>query len=623
MDASAIRELPPVDGVYLVLAGPGTGKTTLLAERARQYLQRSTERRKVVALTFTNKAATEMRTRLSALIPDLDAKAFIGTFHSFAGHILRSHGHTIGLDRNFVIYDDREQAAVLTQLQEDRSISVGLDVDNLVFAFGKLKSRTSDPDTPVEGASPQLLNLLALYRQAMREASALDFGDLIIETIRLFKSKPAIRDMYQVAYQSVLVDEFQDTTPAQYELLRLILSPSAPSVFAVADEDQLIFEWNEARMETINRLTEDLGARVVFYTLSHRCPQNIVEAANAVIRHNRLRFPDKPRIESQIEAAYPIELCAAVDEEQEREYVVRTIKSLRADGWRARDIAVIARARRILDPMEQALRLGGVPAASPSIAGLGASEEAAAVLRLLRWLQNARDEQSGRHVIRFIQPRLLPVYEDAIKKSRGHAVEPQSVVETEGDQSHQGLEAFLESVQRWRRLVGDVRALLSELRREIPAIVDDLSDESRSEVFRVFDELEALRQTISARMRLSVPEFLLALPQSVASKDTPGLGHDGAVSLLTYHQAKGLEFRAVFLVALEEGVFPDFRSKGDQRRLEEERRLFYVGITRTKSRLHLSYSRLRKTAKGVPWPREASPFVSEIPDPLIRKVPEL
>lgn len=619
------EELPPADGAYLVLAGPGTGKTTLLVQRARQLLEtQALGKSKVLALTFTNKAATEMKTRLRSDIPDAEARAFIGTFHAFGSHVLRAHGHAIGIPTDFVVFDERDQRALLEQLQEEGHVPSGVNLESLVHAFSRLKSRGLLGDLKqheVPDISVSLRAMHETYRGAMRAASGLDFGDLVLECVRLFRERPQVLRLYRVAFTHVLVDEFQDTTPSQYELLQLLVDANSPRLFAVADEDQLIFEWNEARLETLNRVCTDFPTKVIYSTLSHRCPPNIVEAANAVIARNRFRFPGKPEIRSKRADVEPIRVFQADDEEDEASFVVGRVKELRRLGLRLADIGIIARARRLLDPIEAALVAGGVPAARPSIAGLGGSEEAEAILRLLRWLQNSRDEQSARHVVSVLCPETSDTFESAVRAARAKAIGVEAALAGEATSDDaQTLRTLVEHVARWRLLARDTQRLLAGLKADLPGLFPDATQDegARDEAGRVLDELERLRQRMSAAGRIALPDFLLGLPQLVSAGLLAGASpRDGAVSLLTYHQAKGLEFAAVFLTGLESGIFPDFRSEKDLHRMEEERRLFYVGITRTKSRLYLTCARKRQTVKGSPWEREHSPFLDEIPVHLL------
>lgn len=621
--------LPPIEGTYLVLAGPGTGKTALLVERARQIFRTAgASRIKVLALTFTNKAAAEMKSRLAGVVSGLDERSFIGTFHSFASHVLRAHGSAIGIPADFVIYNEDDQREVLRQLQSDGRLPEGLDPDNIVYTFSKLKSRGlfgGRQQEEEDGISETLRSVHNEYRRALRDSNALDFGDLILETARLFAEQPQILRLYRVAYRNILVDEFQDTTPAQYSLLHQLADSGTTNVFAVADEDQLIFEWNEARLETLNLFCEDFGAKVIYSTLTYRCPPVIVEAANAVIRNNRFRFPGKPEIRSRAGESGQdrIFVYEANDESGEGQFVADTINQLRGRGHVAAEFAVIARTRRLLDPIEQALLPANIPAGRPTPAGLGRTYESEGVLRLLRWLQNSRDEQSARRAVRFLRPEESDAFERAVEDAKKRAVPFEaSLSEDATSKESPGLREIAERIIKWRLSVRDTQKLLEVLRDDLSSSLEFAEDSESSveEVRRVLDELLDLCKTVSSRGRITLPDFLLSLPQTVARVGMASAGREGVVSLLTYHQAKGLEFPVIFLIALESGTFPDFRSEKNLRLLEEERRLFYVGITRTKSRLYLTYSRQRRDLRGRVWPKDASRFIGEIPAELVEHV---
>ena len=236
-------------------------------------------------------------------------------------------------------------------------------------------------------AFESLALLHAKYRTRLTRSNALDFGDLIMECLRLFSEKPGFRDLYRIAYPYVLVDEFQDTTPAQFELLRELVDPDAVNVFAVADEDQLIFEWNEARLESLNLFLEQFKAQVTYSTVSHRCPPAVVDAANAIIANNRLRLQTKPAIQTNLRERGTIFVHEAEDEEAEASFVASKIDEICRSGVSLSEIAVVGRSRRSLESIGPALDDAGIPAGQPSTAGLSGDEDGEAILRLLRWLR--------------------------------------------------------------------------------------------------------------------------------------------------------------------------------------------------------------------------------------------
>ena len=623
-DALNPAEQPLAQGAYIVLAGPGTGKTTLLTERALFVIQSTpSDRSKVLALTFTNRAAAEMRSRLRQHGDGLDSRLFIGTFHSFATQVLRSHGDAIGLDTDFVIFDQADQRAVLEELRDDGELGEGVNIDSVVTAFSRLKSRAVSLSHPRTDARSHGFESLALihekYRAKLTRSNALDFGDLIMEGLRLFSEKPGFRDLYRIAYPYVLVDEFQDTTPAQFELLRELVDPHAANVFAVADEDQLIFEWNEARLETLNLYLEQFNAEVTYSTVSHRCPPAVVDAANAIIANNRLRIRAKPAIQTNLREQGKIFLHEAEDEDAEASFVVSKIGELHRSGVPLTEIAVMGRSRRSLESIGLALDDAGIPAGQPSTAGLSGDEDGEAILRLLRWLQNPRDEQSARRVIHYLRPSLSDLFGESVRSGlrEGLSLESALADTPDGDQGDQ-IRELLAYLSQWRLLSRDTRRLITSLSNDLPDMVED--PVRASNVLGVLRTMETLLSEVSNAPHTRLADFLAGLPVVVGTRASGATVEAGAVSLLTFHQAKGLEFTSVFLIGLADGVLPDFRSAKRDRSLEEERRLFYVGLTRTRRDVFLTYAATRRATTGRIVSCEESRFIEEIPEVLLTPI---
>ena len=623
-DGLTPAEQPLARGAYIVLAGPGTGKTTLLTDRA-LFVIKSTpdERSKILALTFTNRAAGEMRSRLRLLGDQFDSRLFIGTFHSFAAQVLRSHGDAIGLDADFVIFDRADQRAVLEELQNDGELGEGINIDTVVTAFSRLKSRGVSLSHPQPDGRAHGFESLALihdkYRTRLTRSNALDFGDLVMKCLRLFSEKPGFRDLYRIAYPYVLVDEFQDTTPAQFELLRQLVDPDAVNVFAVADEDQLIFEWNEARLETLNLFFEQFKAQVTYSTVSHRCPPTVVDAANAIIANNRLRLQTKPAIQTNLREKGTIFVHEAEDEEAEAGFVVSRIDELCRSGVPLSEIAVIGRSRRSLESMGLALDDAGISAGQPSTAGLSGDEDGEAILRLLRWLQNPRDEQSARRVIHYLRPSLSDLFGESVRSGlrEGLPLEAALADTPDGEQGDQVRE-LLAYLSQWRLLSRDTGRLIASLSNDLPGLFED--SDRVSGALTVLQTMETLLREVSNAPHTRLADFLAGLPVVVGTRSHGETVEGGAVSLLTFHQAKGLEFTSVFLIGLADGVIPDFRSAKRDRALEEERRLFYVGLTRTRRDIFLTYPGTRRATTGRIVQCEESRFVEEIPSALLTHV---
>lgn len=607
---------------YLVLSGPGTGKTRHIVDRITQVLSAKIDRpSRALALTFTNKAAGELKERVSESHSRDDHTLFVGTFHSFGHYILRNHGDQLGVGGDPLVFDDTDRLEIVENLQSRGRLPAGAAPGTILRAVDRLKSRASATGRSIEelpGVTGEVRTIATEYERTLAQAGAIDFSDMIYKANLLLTRFPERRELLKVAYSHLIIDEFQDTTPGQYFLLCSLFDPFRSRVFAVADEDQLIYEWNDAKVDTINRLIKDVEPQILYSTLSYRCPPRVVAAANAVIVHNRLRFPDKPEIRS--DPRHPtlghLTLIEAPDPEAEALAIAGRIQEHATAGVPLDAIAVLARAGWLLDGIENLLQDRGISSGRPSLAGLGESEEADLLLRLLRWVNSRRDEMSARRVVLFLSPKTFEDAEKSLQSSDPVDIPYESLLadHARGSPESAGFLRFLEHLARWRLGLGNAPWLLREMSAELPALMGEMGvEESRARtVIQGLGTLERQILKSNPRGQISLTEALLELPRVVNPSDARA----GAVQLLTIHQAKGLGFSVVFLCGLEDGVLPDYRTEGQPRAIEEERRLFYVGITRCRSDLVLSYARTRKTASGLPRDRKPSPFIAEIPDQL-------
>ena len=581
---------------------------------------------RILALTFTNKAAGELRQRVRDEISKLPEGLFIGTFHSFGKHVLESHGDTIGLAPGFSVFDTDDQIELISRLQRSGQIPSSLDSRAVAFRVNRLKGLLSVTAAPIDQPQKHLTPIpefAVQYDAAMRRARAVDFADLIYLPNVLLAAHPERLELLQTAYRTILVDEFQDTTPGQYALLKRLSGPDRAPVFAVADEDQLIYEWNEARMETINNFLTDFRAEVTFASRSHRCPPVVVSAANSVIRHNIFRFPNKPAIQSSTtnQLQDRIALMEAEDGDNEAKQVSELVGQLVGHSARPNEIAILARANWLLDGIERQLDSLGIPAERPSTAGLGETEEAEFVLRLLKWIANPRDEQSMRVVLLNLFPNDADSLDKAVVENMAQGAEPVSSLWelAKVGAGGPGLQRFLAAQANWMTRSSSVNSLL-------PAVSSDLrevfiegagrGEESQKGILEAVRILTGRGAQLHPRGRTSVTDFLFELPKTVSTEPE---GSD-VTSLLTLHQSKGLEFPYVFIIGLENGILPDYRAKGQERVMEEERRLFYVGLTRARKRVFLSYARKRADSSGRVREREPSSFIEEIPENLIERL---
>jgi DNA helicase II / ATP-dependent DNA helicase PcrA len=613
-----------VAGRYLVIAGPGAGKTSLLVKRVQSLMANGELKdQSVLVLTFTSKAAAEVSDRLGSPVEDVGYGPVVGTFHAFGSRVLHAHGDVIGIPTNFVQYTGEDQQAVVRDLQRNGALPSNLTAHDLLRAIAHEKELACEKlaaGMSRDSVAAEWPDYVRVYQKALREVRALDFSDLIRESIRLFAEAPHVLDLYRSTYTHVLVDEFQDTTPGQFALLKQLVSDATRSVFAVADEDQLIFEWNEARLDTLNRYCDVFRPDVVYATLSFRCPPRIVLAANEVIRRNRFRFPDKPdiRTDKAEGSSGAIKLVLPLDEEDEASQTTVSIERLIASGVAPSEVAVIGRAGWVLDRVETKLTRAGVLAARPTFGGLGDSEEADAAVRLFRWILNEWDEQSVRKVLAFFLPELSDSAERAFRSAHEKGISSEAALINEPSLAGSSdLRELIRHVSDLRQLSANASRMLNELSvRAEPFLVGLVRSETVGrEVRRIFRSLSELAKRLFPRREVAVFEFLMSIPSMTSMESLAATG--SAVSLLTCHQAKGTGFPYVFILGLEEGLFPDYRQTKSVGGIEAERRLFYVALTRTITQVTMSSCKTRSSFSGLPRARERSRFIGEITPELM------
>ena len=606
------------DGAVLVLAGPGSGKTRVLTCRVAQLLDRSpNERFRVLALTFTNKAAHEMSSRVNTLAPGLEERADIHTFHSFCAQVLRQHGVHLGIKPDFAIYSrtsDR-QAVLRDALGRDSRRFDGED-DRLLPRIDALKARLVGPEraeswivertaVPLDAAC-RVARAYRLYERELRRTNALDFNSLIFETYELF-AYAAMAGHYRSVYRYWLVDEFQDTNGAQYALLQRMAGGNFRQLFAVADDDQTIYEWNGANVRRISALVKDFACDVVQLPTNFRCPPRIVEAANRLVVYNSRRHESK-------RPAEPARRSRSFDSQQVRCRVFETDQDEMA-GIAAevanRDIVerdqtlVLGRSRASMESMRDALQAAGVPATILSRRDEFVSPEMRWLVACLKQINRPLDRRNMAALVEafsgFACARLD--FDDVLSRSAGEGVTYLSVWLRAA--RHDGLPSPVgEIVDLIAGLADGDLKVATTTEQVLAHFESDAPDEELK------DDLSAWRR-LSGEIRAAIgPASLDRFLQELELRSKEPVPAPGAVSLATIHGAKGLEFDTVYLIGLAEGVLPSWHSvrKGNgSAALEEERRACFVAITRTKERLILSRA-LRY--KG--WPKEPSRFLAEM-----------
>ena len=619
-------------GPLLVLAGAGSGKTRVLTYRIAALIHdHGVQPSQILAVTFTNKAAGEMRERVvSVLGPATARPLWIGTFHSIASRILRVSGAPLGLDHRFVIYDGDDQRSVM------RDVVRGLGVDERQFpasaVLAEISRAKNDLVDHVAYASRTetrreevIAKLYAVYERRLDEGHALDFDDLLVRTVQLFRDHPRVLDEYQARFLHVLVDEYQDTNHAQYVLVNL-LARRHRNLSVVGDDDQAIYRWRGADVRNILEFERDYPeAKVVTLDQNYRSTQRILRVAAAVIRHNPHRH-DKTlwTVNGEGEA---VTLFEAWDGYEEARYVGEQVKRHTAAGGRAGEIAVLYRTHAQSRQFEEMFLRLGVP--YRIVGGLRFYERAEIkdILAYLRAAYNPADEASLRRVLNV--PR-RGIGDTTVRRletwARDERVSFWEALHRAGDvrcapASRRALEDFVRLVEQIAAFSVDhpARDVLSravELTGYRSALEAEGTDEAYARLENL-DELAAVAQEVEEMTGDASLEMFLQHLALLTDADTIDDRAD-RVTLMTLHSAKGLEFPVVVLAGLEEGLFPHARTAEDPNGMEEERRLCYVGMTRARFRLLLTYARQR-TVYGTARPGLPSRFLAEIPEDAIHR----
>jgi DNA helicase-2/ATP-dependent DNA helicase PcrA len=620
--AVRLQELSPIqraavawsDGAALVLAGPGAGKTGVLTCRIARLLNDSAPRKfKVLALTFTTKAAKEMSTRVEALVPDQMERTYIGTFHAFCASVLRQHGSHIGIKPDFGIYDqDSDRKELLLEAARASGLNDPA-VGDFIQTIDRLKQNLLTPERTAArytdaAVGARVAHIYGLYEGALRRENLMDFNGLILETCRLVATVPAVANRLRQTYPYWLIDEFQDTSPAQYRMLRAWAGDTFRNVFAVADDDQIIYQWAGASYRQLERFREHFQPELVQLVENHRCPPIVVEAANKLVARNTQRTPDKRPLVAARQADATIEVRHFDDDAAEAQAIAEAVLALNESEWPS--TAVIARSRAQLTLLAERLRACNVKAVIAERRGRFVSPQFA-------WLQAALDQAlrpGDRRVSKFLieaAERILQIGlepEVIVEESEALGV---TILERLGD-ILQGVETSpAQAMATFIKLLVNAR---EKWRTHLPAMISALMDASKVDSVvppDVEDDAAAWKAAeIEIRQEKGSDPELAEFVQGMALRSKTPPPDLQAVSLLTVHASKGLEFDHVFVVGLAESVFPSFQSvqKGPaSAEIEEERRNCFVAVTRTRQTLVLSYA---TQYRG--WRKERSRFLNEM-----------
>lgn len=619
-------------GQILVLAGPGSGKTRVLTQRIAYLINGMGVRPyNILAVTFTNKAAREMHSRVESSLGAPAEGLWLGTFHAICARLLRREANYLPFDSNFVIMDSDDQESIIKRVMKEQKINDKLyRPASIHAAISNAKNAMMKPkDMPVHNYREEIIvRVYERYQQLLLESNAVDFDDLLLWAVRLLEENPSVRERYARRFEHVLVDEFQDTNSAQYLLLALI-SSFHRNLFVVGDEDQSIYRWRGADYRNVLRFEEDFPeAQKILLEQNYRSTQNVLDAARAVIDRNGNRT--RKHLFTERGTGDRLTLFEAADDHAEAAYVVDTIQQWVSTGKaKAGDFAIMYRTNAQSRLMEEAFLRAGLPYRLIGAQRFYGRREVKDIIATLRLIHNPSDEVSLGRVIN-VPPRgigdktliALQLTAQQAKISSGAVVL---------DLGRKGADsAFWPSFSgRGAAVLADFGSLLAGWREAslagtpLPALFDRLVSEinyqayiedNTEEGMDRWGNVQELRKLAYEYQERGLSDFLenLAL---VSDQDTLPEQYD-APTMLTLHAAKGLEFEQIFIIGLDEGLIPHSRSRDDPEEMAEERRLFYVGITRARNRLYLVRASQRTTYGSFEY-SEPSRFLNDIPSELL------
>ncbi len=615
-----------IDGPLLILAGPGSGKTRVIAHRV-AYLVKVWEVRpyQIMAVTFTNKAAREMKERLHGLLGAAVDDLAVGTFHAICAKILRRDGSAIGIDSNFVIYDDDDQLSLVKRVLQELDIDPKRSPPRVFLsAISSAKSRLISPK---EYAKSNYFEEVAgrvyqRYQEMLDASKALDFDDLLMKAVELFQRQPAVLAKYQKRYHYVLVDEFQDTNTVQYALAKQ-LAGKHRNICVVGDPDQSIYSWRSADLRNILSFEKDYpDAKVVYLEQNYRSTKTILEVAHSVISVNRQR--KEKGLWTENEEGVPIVIAETYNEQEEAQFVAGEVDKLAGKGlFNAGDIAIMYRTNAQSRTVEEAFIRNGMPYRLVGGTRFYERREVKDVIAYLRLIHNPYDSVSLSRVIN-VPPRGigLRTTDQLDQMAREKSIPVYSVLQTVADdkseqslnsRTSRALTGFLDMLNEMIKASQEINVVeLFDLVVARTGYKEYLYENPEGE--DRWENVLELRTVAGDYQQLPPKEGLAALLENIALvADADSYNEKiNAVTLITLHAAKGLEFPVVFIIGLEEGLLPHRKSLDDPSQMEEERRLCYVGITRAKKRVYLVRA-FRRSSMGVTSVNLPSRFLTDIP----------
>ena len=623
-----------VDGPVLIFAGAGSGKTRVLTHKLFYLVDEGIfDPEEILAVTFTNKAAKEMKDRVMKLLKRSELPLSIGTFHSICARILREDIQVLGFSKHFAIYDVKDQIDLLKVLFEDNDISKTLITPNqLRNQISLLKNKIISPDI-VERKARTILEktiskIYAQYQKALKLNDALDFDDLLNFPLEIFKKKPSILNKYQKRWKYILVDEYQDTNRAQFQFLTK-LALAHQNICVVGDDDQSIYGWRGAEVSNILDFEKTFSScRVFTLEKNYRSTQQILNAATAVVMNNDRR--ENKNLIAANGSGEALGLIETIDEQEEASAIISSIeKEIKLNKRNFNNFSILYRTNAQSRALEESFIRQGIPYNIVGSVRFYERKEVKNVLAYLRLVVNLKDTISLRRIINFPARGIgAKTIDKCVQQAEKDKIEFIDVLKKPNKMDIRGKQAnalheFYNTIKKYHDLSEKLSAseLASSLVEEI-GILSHLKDSSEPDAKDRFDNV--------AELLTSIEEFSLREPKASLSRFLEDVSlqtdidhwndSDNRVTMMTVHSSKGLEFPVVFIAGMDDGLFPLSRSLDDKKELEEERRLFYVALTRAEERVYILYATNRRrmgaeTVNGLP-----SRFINEIPEDSLEKI---
>ena len=605
------------DGPCLVIAGAGSGKTKVLTTRVANLIMEGVPSYQILAITFTNKAAKEMKERILNMVSELDS--FIGTFHSFGMRIIRENVTLLGMQRNFTILDTEDVTSLIRKILKDKGydpkeVSPYFVRSKISFIKNEMLSNAEVEKYFIDDLEKIAYEVYLEYNMRLKKNNSVDFDDLLRLPVELFLHHPEVLEMYQNRYRYILIDEYQDTNEVQYKLVKLLAS-KRKNLFVVGDPDQSIYQFRGANYKNILNFERDYpNTKVISLEDNYRSTKMILDAANSVIRNNKER--KEKNLRSHRGEGLKIQYHRSMDEKDEGNYIIKEIRSLLDEGYQKKDIAVFYRTNAQSRALEEQFLKANIAYKVVGSYYFYSRKEIKDLICYLKLLLNPSDDISLRRVIN--TPK-RGIGNTSVERLEQKALSDRiSMFEAISGGKEQGFKDLILELQNDAKslslteLVDDVLTK-SGMKAELES-VDNLENELRLDNLMEFKSITATFEETTGSVDLG--DFLdeISLIADISEHQT----NEDVVTLMTLHSAKGLEFPVVFLSGMEDGIFPHQNTLNEAGGIEEERRLCYVGITRAKERLYLTNARSRMlyghTNRFMP-----SRFLDEIDEQLIER----